>query len=91
MYNTSSVFQIKKKSLDKAKEEERIAKEFAEMENAAMKAYQEDLKRLGVNITGSCECYSDFEDIVVCYIGLFVIGRQVIEKWILSQDSWEKW
>ncbi|XP_032888882.1 WW domain-binding protein 4 isoform X1 [Amblyraja radiata] len=47
------ISEIKKKSLDKAKEEERIAKEFAEMENAAMKAYQEDLKRLGVNITDS--------------------------------------
>lgn len=47
------ISEIKKKSLDKAKEEERIAKEFAEMENAAMKAYQEDLKRLGVNITAS--------------------------------------
>ncbi|XP_078265389.1 WW domain-binding protein 4 isoform X3 [Rhinoraja longicauda] len=47
------ISEIKKKSLDKAKEEERIAKEFAEMENAAMKAYQEDLKRLGLNIPAS--------------------------------------
>ncbi|XP_060689311.1 WW domain-binding protein 4 isoform X1 [Hemiscyllium ocellatum] len=47
------ISEIKKKSLDKAKEEERIAKEFAEMESAAMKAYQEDLKRLGVNISAS--------------------------------------
>ncbi|XP_051869708.1 WW domain-binding protein 4 [Pristis pectinata] len=47
------ISEIKKKSLDKAKEEERMAKEFAEMENAAMKAYQEDLKRLGVNISAS--------------------------------------
>lgn len=42
--------QIKKKSLEKAKEEEKMSKEFAAMEEAAMKAYQEDLKRLGVKI-----------------------------------------
>ncbi|XP_062907271.1 WW domain-binding protein 4 [Mobula hypostoma] len=47
------ISEIKKKSLDKAKEEEKKAKEFAEMENAAMKAYQEDLKRLGVNVSAS--------------------------------------
>ncbi|XP_078415710.1 WW domain-binding protein 4 isoform X1 [Cetorhinus maximus] len=50
---TRKISEIKKKSLEKAKEEERIAKEFAEMENAAMKAYQEDLKRLGVNVSAS--------------------------------------
>ncbi|XP_067896319.1 WW domain-binding protein 4 isoform X2 [Heterodontus francisci] len=50
---TRRISEIKKKSLEKAKEEERIAKEFAEMENAAMKAYQEDLKRLGVNVSAS--------------------------------------
>ncbi|XP_067896320.1 WW domain-binding protein 4 isoform X3 [Heterodontus francisci] len=50
---TRRISEIKKKSLEKAKEEERIAKEFAEMENAAMKAYQEDLKRLGVNVSES--------------------------------------
>lgn len=38
--------QIKKKSMDKAKQEERMSKEFAAMEEAAMKAYQEDLKRM---------------------------------------------
>lgn len=42
-----SVFlQIKKKSIDKAKQEERMSKEFAAMEEAALKAYQEDLKRM---------------------------------------------
>ncbi|XP_063129975.1 WW domain-binding protein 4 isoform X3 [Rattus norvegicus] len=40
--------QIKQKSLDKAKEEEKASKEFAAMEAAALKAYQEDLKRLGL-------------------------------------------
>ncbi|XP_011845646.1 PREDICTED: WW domain-binding protein 4 isoform X2 [Mandrillus leucophaeus] len=39
---------IKQKSLDKAKEEEKASKEFAAMEAAALKAYQEDLKRLGL-------------------------------------------
>nr|XP_056718099.1 WW domain-binding protein 4 [Euleptes europaea] len=42
------ISEIKKKSLDKAKQEEKMSKEFAAMEEAAMKAYQEDLKRLGV-------------------------------------------
>ncbi|XP_062982050.1 WW domain-binding protein 4 isoform X3 [Elgaria multicarinata webbii] len=42
------ISEIKKKSLEKAKEEEKMSKEFAAMEEAAMKAYQEDLKRLGV-------------------------------------------
>ncbi|XP_053163390.1 WW domain-binding protein 4 isoform X3 [Hemicordylus capensis] len=41
------ISEIKKKSLEKAKEEEKMSKEFAAMEEAAMKAYQEDLKRLG--------------------------------------------
>ncbi|XP_078088207.1 WW domain-binding protein 4 [Mustelus asterias] len=50
---TRRISEIKKKSLEKAKDEERKAKEFAEMENAAMKAYQEDLKRLGVNVSAS--------------------------------------
>ncbi|KAJ7324549.1 hypothetical protein JRQ81_017569 [Phrynocephalus forsythii] len=42
------ISEIKKKSLEKAKEEEKMSKEFAAMEEAAMKAYQEDLKRLGI-------------------------------------------
>ncbi|XP_060089541.1 WW domain-binding protein 4 [Heteronotia binoei] len=42
------ISEIKKKSLEKAKQEEKMSKEFAAMEEAAMKAYQEDLKRLGV-------------------------------------------
>ncbi|KAL8189830.1 UNVERIFIED_CONTAM: hypothetical protein K2H54_009152 [Gekko kuhli] len=41
------ISEIKKKSLEKAKQEEKMSKEFAAMEEAAMKAYQEDLKRLG--------------------------------------------
>ncbi|KAB0354706.1 hypothetical protein FD755_022165, partial [Muntiacus reevesi] len=42
------ISEIKQKSLDKAKEEEKASKEFATMEAAALKAYQEDLKRLGL-------------------------------------------
>ncbi|XP_067419298.1 WW domain-binding protein 4 [Emydura macquarii macquarii] len=42
------ISEIKKKSMEKAKEEEKMSKEFAAMEEAALKAYQEDLKRLGV-------------------------------------------
>lgn len=38
--------QIKKKSVEKAKKEERMSKEFAAMEEAALKAYEEDLKRM---------------------------------------------
>lgn len=38
--------QIKKKSIEKAKQDERMSKEFAAMEEAALKAYQEDLKRM---------------------------------------------
>uniref|UniRef100_A0A7N4NWI6 WW domain-binding protein 4 n=1 Tax=Sarcophilus harrisii TaxID=9305 RepID=A0A7N4NWI6_SARHA len=43
------ISEIKQKSLEKAKEEEKASKEFAAMEAAALKAYQEDLKRLGIN------------------------------------------
>ncbi|XP_053419784.1 WW domain-binding protein 4 isoform X2 [Nycticebus coucang] len=42
------ISEIKQKSLDKAKEEEKASKEFAAMEAAALIAYQEDLKRLGL-------------------------------------------
>lgn len=44
------ISEIKQKSLDKAKEEEKASKEFAAMEAAALKAYQEDLKRLGLEL-----------------------------------------
>ncbi|CAL8302205.1 unnamed protein product [Gadus morhua 'NCC'] len=40
------IAEIKKKSQDKAKQDERMSKEFATMEEAAMKAYKEDLKRM---------------------------------------------
>ncbi|KAJ8349975.1 hypothetical protein SKAU_G00251050 [Synaphobranchus kaupii] len=43
----AKIEEIKKKSMDKAKQEDRMSKEFAAMEEAAMKAFQEDLKRLG--------------------------------------------
>lgn len=33
-----------------------MSKEFAAMEEAAMKAYQEDMKRLGIKPGSSCSC-----------------------------------
>ncbi|XP_072539960.1 WW domain-binding protein 4 [Salminus brasiliensis] len=42
----AKIDEIKKKSIDKAKKEEKMSKEFAAMEEAAMKAYQDDMKRL---------------------------------------------
>ncbi|KAM9766331.1 WW domain-binding protein 4 [Menidia menidia] len=44
---TAKISEIKKKSIDKAKQEERMSKQFAAMEEAALKAYEEDLKRMG--------------------------------------------
>ncbi|XP_006003543.1 WW domain-binding protein 4 isoform X1 [Latimeria chalumnae] len=41
------ISEIKKKSMDKAKEEAKKSKEFAAMEEAALRAYEKDLKRLG--------------------------------------------
>lgn len=49
----SFCLQIKKKSIDKAKQEERMSKEFAAMEEAALKAYQEDLKRMERESSGN--------------------------------------
>ncbi|NP_001086742.1 WW domain binding protein 4 S homeolog isoform X1 [Xenopus laevis] len=43
---TKKISEIKKKSMDKAKADEKKSKEFAAMEEAALKAYEEDLKRL---------------------------------------------
>lgn len=40
------ISEIKQKSMAKAKEAEKMSKEFAAMEEAALKAYEEDLKRL---------------------------------------------
>lgn len=44
----AKIAEIKKKSIDKAKQEDRMSKEFAAMEAAAQKAYEEDMKRLGL-------------------------------------------
>ncbi|XP_073436437.1 WW domain-binding protein 4 isoform X2 [Dendrobates tinctorius] len=43
---TKKISEIKQKSVAKAKADEKKAKEFAAMEEAALKAYEEDLKRL---------------------------------------------
>ncbi|XP_057686462.1 WW domain-binding protein 4 [Corythoichthys intestinalis] len=42
----AKISEIKKKSVQKAKQENRMCKQFAAMEEAALKAYEEDLKRL---------------------------------------------
>ncbi|XP_056157376.1 WW domain-binding protein 4 [Lampris incognitus] len=42
----AKIAEIKKKSIDKAKQDERMSKEFAAMEEAALKAYQEDMRRM---------------------------------------------
>ncbi|XP_022065755.1 WW domain-binding protein 4 [Acanthochromis polyacanthus] len=49
----AKITEIKKKSVEKAKKEERMSKEFAAMEEAALKAYQEDLKRMERESEGS--------------------------------------
>ncbi|XP_075447178.1 WW domain-binding protein 4 isoform X3 [Ascaphus truei] len=43
---TKKISEIKQRSLEKAKDDEKKSKEFAAMEEAALKAYEEDLKRL---------------------------------------------
>ncbi|XP_026158046.1 WW domain-binding protein 4 [Mastacembelus armatus] len=49
----AKISEIKKKSIEKAKQEERMSKQFAAMEEAALKAYQEDLKRMERESSGS--------------------------------------
>ncbi|XP_029941851.1 WW domain-binding protein 4 [Salarias fasciatus] len=48
----AKISEIKKKSVDKAKQERRMCKQFAAMEEAAMKAYEEDLKRMEMEARG---------------------------------------
>ncbi|XP_048054689.1 WW domain-binding protein 4 isoform X2 [Megalobrama amblycephala] len=48
----AKIEEIKKKSVAKAKQEKKMSKEFAAMEEAALKAYEEDLKRLTAQSTG---------------------------------------
>ncbi|XP_028427967.1 WW domain-binding protein 4 [Perca flavescens] len=49
----AKISEIKKKSVDKMKQEERMSKEFKAMEEAALKAYEEDLKRMERESKGS--------------------------------------
>ncbi|XP_038576696.1 WW domain-binding protein 4 [Micropterus salmoides] len=51
----AKISEIKKKSMDKAKQEEKESKEFAAMEEAALKAYQEDLKRMEREAAGGSD------------------------------------
>ncbi|XP_067314768.1 WW domain-binding protein 4 [Pseudorasbora parva] len=48
----AKIAEIKKKSVAKAKQEKKMSKEFAAMEEAAQKAYEEDLKRLTAQASG---------------------------------------
>ncbi|KAL1022246.1 hypothetical protein UPYG_G00024160 [Umbra pygmaea] len=50
---SAKIAEMQKKSIDKAKKEDRQSKEFAAMEAAALKAYEEDMKRLGIEPSGS--------------------------------------
>ncbi|KAK6325394.1 hypothetical protein J4Q44_G00047360 [Coregonus suidteri] len=49
----AKIAEMQKKSIDKAKQEDRQSKEFATMEAAALKAYEEDMKRLGIKPSDS--------------------------------------
>ncbi|XP_077584891.1 WW domain-binding protein 4 [Stigmatopora nigra] len=49
----AKIAEIKKKSVQKAKQENRMSKQFAQMEEAALKAYEEDLKRLEIEAAQS--------------------------------------
>ncbi|XP_061534521.1 WW domain-binding protein 4 isoform X2 [Phycodurus eques] len=51
----AKISEIKKKSVQKAKQEDRMSKQFAAMEEAALKAYEEDLKRMEME-AGSGPC-----------------------------------
>ncbi|KAL1272196.1 hypothetical protein QQF64_028058 [Cirrhinus molitorella] len=48
----AKIAEIKKKSVAKAKQEKKMSKDFATMEEAALKAYEEDLKRLAGHSSG---------------------------------------
>ncbi|XP_039601234.1 WW domain-binding protein 4 isoform X1 [Polypterus senegalus] len=50
---SAKIAEIKKKSVEKAKQEEKMSKEFAAMEEAAQRAYEEDLKRLQAEVAPS--------------------------------------
>ncbi|XP_056315183.1 WW domain-binding protein 4 isoform X2 [Danio aesculapii] len=52
----AKIQEIKKKSVAKAKQEQKMSKDFAAMEEAALKAYEEDLKRLAGHTSGESVC-----------------------------------
>lgn len=54
----AKIEEIKKKSITKAKQDEKMSKQFAAMEEAAQKAYEEDLKRLNSPLQQSDESSS---------------------------------
>lgn len=68
--------------MEKAKEEENMSKEFAAMEEAAMKAYQEDMKRLGIKPGSSYSCQKIKTGLKEYWLGEFclTLGLGVREK-----------
>lgn len=52
----AKIQEIRKKSVAKAKQEKKMSKDFAAMEDAAQKAYEEDLKRLAGHTSGESVC-----------------------------------
>ncbi|KAM6893905.1 LOW QUALITY PROTEIN: WW domain-binding protein 4 [Xenentodon cancila] len=76
----AKIAEIKKKSIEKAKQEERMSKDFAAMEEAALKAYQEDLKRMERESDGNymaCNTFSAQKEILSLIsfrLHVFVLG-----------------
>lgn len=80
------ILQIKKSSTEKAKKVEKMSKEFAAMEDAAMKAYEEDMKRLKAeagNIFVSYFC----RDICMFMFDLFLLYHVRFFDWAVNPWS----
>ncbi|KAF5887208.1 WW domain-binding protein 4, partial [Clarias magur] len=61
----AKIEEIKKNSTDKAKKEEKMSKEFAAMEEAALEAYKEDMKRLKAEAEPSVQAKAKVENFEV--------------------------
>uniref|UniRef100_A0A8C6Y3P6 WW domain-binding protein 4 n=1 Tax=Naja naja TaxID=35670 RepID=A0A8C6Y3P6_NAJNA len=82
------ISEIKQKSLDKVKEDEKMAKDFAAMEEAATKAYQEDLKRLGLK-AGRTPMLSNGRTIIpiLCFFPVASLDMNVKTVWVEGTDD----